>query len=100
MDVKVLTSNNLVSLSANYDLDQQVNFLKSSKSSYHGIDLTLDTCLSATKDTSTNKYSNFYLSNSNKYRNILTLDKLEVPEDYKFVTFIMVSNSCYIFSSW
>jgi len=93
MDVKVLTSNNLVSLSANYDLDQQVNFLKSSKSSYHGIDLTLDTCLSATKDTSTNKYSNFYLSNSDKYRNILTLDQLEVPDNYNFVTHIMVSEA-------
>ncbi len=91
MDVKVLTSNNLVSLSANYSLDQQINFLKSEKNSYHGIDLTLDKCLSGAKDTSTNKYSNFYLSNSEKYTNILNLDALEVPSNYNFVTYIKVS---------
>ena len=93
MDVKVLTSNNLVSLSANYSLDQQINFLKSEKNSYHGIDLTLDKCLSGAKDTSTNKYSNFYLSNSEKYTNILNLDALEVPSNYNFVTYIKVSEA-------
>ena len=93
MDVKVLTSNNLVSLSANYSLDQQINFLKSEKNSYHGVDFTLNACLSGTKDTSTNKYSNFYLSNSEKYKNILELDNLDVPDDYKFVTYITVTEA-------
>ena len=93
MDVKVLTSNNLVSLSANYSLDQQINFLKSEKNSYHGVDFTLNACLSGTKDTSTNKYSNFYLSNSEKYKNILELDNLDVPDNYKFVTYITVTEA-------
>ena len=67
MDVKVLNSNNFVSLTANYDLDEQVKLDKDFRNSYHGVNLTLDQCLSSTRDTSTNKYSNFYLSNDFSY---------------------------------
>ena len=87
MEVKVLNSNRLVSLSANYNLDKQINFISNSRASYHGIDLTLDACLSSTSDTSTNKYSNFYLSNSDKYSN------LSVNGNYDFLTYVRVSDN-------
>jgi hypothetical protein len=92
MEVKVLNSNRLVSLSANYNLDKQINFISNPRASYHGIDFTLDTCLSSANDTSTNKYSNFYLSNSDKYSNFLTLDNLSVNNNYDFLTYVRVSN--------
>jgi len=92
MEVKVLNSNRLVSLSANYNLDKQINFISNPRSSYHGINLTLDTCLSGANDTSTNKYSNFYLSNSDKYSNFLTLDNLSVNNNYDFLTYVRVSD--------
>ena len=53
---------------------------------------TLDTCRSGANDTSTNKYSNFYLSNSDKYSNFLTLDNLSVNNNYDFLTYVRVSN--------
>ena len=81
MEVKVLNRNNIVSLSANYELDKQINFKFDNRASYHGIDLTLNDCLSGTNDTSTNKYSNFYLSNSNTYKNVITIDRLSLPEN-------------------
>ena len=52
MEVKVLNRNNIVSLSANYELDKQINFKFDNRDSYHGIDLTLNDCLSGTSDTS------------------------------------------------
>lgn len=93
MDVKVLNSNNFVSLTANYDLDEQVKLDKDFRNSYHGLNLTLDQCLSSTRDTSTNKYSNFYLSNDFSYNNFLNLDNLELPEGYVFTTYIAINST-------
>jgi len=56
MEVKVLNSSNFASLSATYGLDSNVKFGIQNRNTYHGFDLTLDDCLSATRDTSINKY--------------------------------------------
>ena len=69
MEVKVLNRNNIVSLSANYELDKQIKFKSDSRASYHGIDLTLNGCLSGTNDTSTNNIkSTTSTSNIPKYK--------------------------------
>ena len=92
MEVKVLNRNNIVSLSANYELDKQINFKSDSRASYHGIDLTLNDCLSGANDTSTNKYSNFYLSNGNTYKTVITIDRLSLPENRTVSTYIAINS--------
>jgi len=93
MDVVILNSNNFVSLSANYNLDSQISLKKDYRSSYSGINLTLDECLSSARDTSSNKYSNFYLSNEFKYDNFLSLDSLTLGDTYTFTTYIAINSS-------
>ena len=97
MEVKVLNSIRFASLSANYELDTNVNLKATNRSSYHGFNLTLDECLSAVKDTSINNYSSFYLSNDYDYKDILTLDQLPIPENYTFTSYIKLNNSADIF---
>jgi hypothetical protein len=93
MEVKVLNSSNFASLSANYGLDENVNFGISNRNTYHGFDLTLDQCLSGARDTSINKYSSFYLSNEFDYKDFLTLDKLEIPLNFTFTSYIAVNST-------
>ena len=92
MEVKVLNSIRFASLSANYELDTNVNLKATNRASYHGLDLTLDECLSAVKDTSINNYSSFYLSNDYDYKDVLSLDKLALPSNYTFTSYIRLNN--------
>ena len=92
MDVVILNSNNFVSLSANYNLDDQVSLKKDYRSSYSGINLKLDECLSSTRDTSSNKYSNFYLSNEFKYDDFISIDPISLGDTYTFTTYIAVNS--------
>tara|TARA_R100000152_G_C6782049_1_gene218142 strand:+ start:3989 stop:7282 length:3294 start_codon:yes stop_codon:yes gene_type:complete len=92
MEVKVLNSISFASLSANYELDTNVNLKATNRASYHGLDLTLDECLSAVKDTSINNYSSFYLSNDYDYKDVLSLDKLSLPSNYTFTSYIRLNN--------
>ena len=84
MEVKVLNSSNFASLSATYGLDNNVKFGIQNRNTYHGFDLTLDDCLSSTRDTSINKYSSFYLSDAFDYKDFLTIDQLQVPINNTF----------------
>ena len=97
MEVKVLNSSTFASLSATYDLDDNVSFKNSNRNSYHGFDLTLDNCLSSTKDTTINNYSSFFLSDDFNYDNFLSVDVLDVPENYTFTSYIISeSTSMYL----
>ena len=97
MEVKVLNSSTFASLSATYDLDDNVSFKNSNRNSYHGFDLTLDNCLSGTKDTTINNYSSFFLSDDFNYDNYLSIDVLDVPENYTFTSYIISeSTSMYL----
>jgi hypothetical protein len=88
MDIKVLNNSNLISLSAVYGLDHNIQLNNSSHNSYHGINLTLNNILSSTKDTTVNNYSSFYLSNDTSYSRFLTFDTLDLPAAYTFTTYI------------
>jgi len=88
MEVKVLNSSNFTSLSATYGLDSNVKFGIQNRNTYHGFDLTLDDCLSATRDTSINKYSSFYLSDAFDYKDFLELEQLQLPSNYTFTSYI------------
>ena len=93
MEVKVLNSSNFASLSATYGLDENVKLGIQNRNTYHGFDLTLDDCLSATRDTSINKYSSFYLSDAYDYKDFLKLDKLQLPSNYTFTSYIAANNT-------
>jgi hypothetical protein len=88
MDIKVLNNSNLISLSAVYGLDSNIQLNNSSHNSYHGINLTLNNILSSTKDTTVNNYSSFYLSGDTSYGKFLTFDMLNLPVEYTFTTYI------------
>ncbi len=92
MDVVILNSNNFVSLSANYSLDSQITLKKDYRSSYSGVNLTLDECLSSTRDTSSNKYSNFYLSNEFRYDDFISIEPISLGDTYTFTTYIAVNS--------
>ena len=105
MDVKILDNLSLVSLSACYNKDDNVKFRKLTKHSYNGITVTLNDCFSATKDTSINKYSTFFLSDSFSYDNFLTIDRLTLPKNFVFTSYIaanslseLTTNSLYLSS--
>jgi len=91
MEVKTLNSSNSLSLSAQYSLDANITLTKAERSSYHGLSLTLDDCLSSIKDTSINKYSSFYLSNDIDYSNYLKINRLSIPTNYTFTSYITVN---------
>ena len=93
MDIKVLNNLNLISLSAVYGLDHNIQLNNSSHNSYHGINLTLNNILSSTKDTTVNNYSSFYLSNDTSYSRFLTFDTLDLPAAYTFTTYIANINA-------
>ena len=97
MEVKVLNSSTFASLSATYELDNNVSFKNTNRNSYHGFDLTLDNCLSGTKDTTINNYSSFFLSDDFNYNDFLSVDILDVPENYTFTSYIISeSTSMYL----
>ena len=95
MEVKTLNSSNTLSLSANYGLDDNVVLTKSARSTYHGLNFTLDDCLSSIRDTSINNYSSFYLSDDVDYNSFLYLNNLSIPANYTFTTYLQV-NTVYL----
>ena len=93
MEVKVLNNSSFKSVSATYGLDKNVNFKTVNRNTYHGFDITLDLCLSATKDTTINNYSSLFLSNDIDYDKFIDLQSLTLPSNFTFTSYISIPST-------
>lgn len=88
MEVKVLTNSNFASLSTKYGVDNNVEIITDSKSSYQGLNLNLSNSLLSANDSSINFYSSFYLTDSKKYSDFVKIAPLTLPSQFTFTSYI------------
>jgi len=88
MEVITLNPANYIGLSANYSPDSLLQFNQNVYFTEQGIELPLSEALSQANDTSTNNYSNLFLTQSSPLTSLVYIQDLERIPDDGFTTYL------------
>jgi hypothetical protein len=91
MEVITLNSTNFIGLSAAYDLDPTIKFDHNVYYTEQGIVMPLSPVLANINDTSTNNYSNLFLTQSVPISSVAYIEDLQAIEDDGFSTYLAIN---------
>ena len=91
MEVVTLNSTNYIGLSANYSPDSLLKFNQNIYYTEQGVDLPLSQVLASANDSSTNNYSNLFLTQSTPLVSAAYIENLEYIPDDGFTTYLAVN---------
>lgn len=88
MEIKALNKNSFPSIRLNYNLDSTLNVTKDNFENEQNLDILLNNFLKEARDISSNKYSNFYLTDRKDLESNVNFKSLGNPAIEKFTTWL------------
>jgi len=88
MEIKPLNKESFPSIRLNYELDSTAKVVKDNFENEQNLDILLNNFLKDARDTASNKYSNFYLTDRVNLSKNLEFKSLENPKIEKFTTWL------------